>query len=139
MHDTSISTSALSLMGDSAVQPEGFVRGDRNSLPIDWRQLGQLSDGNEAFERELLGIFLEESRLRLQLAQQALFGCDYEGLRASAHQMKGASGNVGMHAFWEMAAKLERRAKQQNLSGVDSLLVDMERSLTYVEIYLREF
>jgi hypothetical protein len=47
-------------------------RGDRNSLPIDWKQLGQLSDGNEAFERELLGIFLAESQQRLQQAQQAL-------------------------------------------------------------------
>jgi HPt (histidine-containing phosphotransfer) domain-containing protein len=114
-------------------------RGDRNSLPIDWKQLGQLSDGNEAFERELLGIFLTESRDRLQQAQQALFACDYEGLRSAAHQMKGASGNIGMHDFWEMAAKLERRAKQENLSGVDNILVEMMRSLTYVEIYLQEY
>jgi HPt (histidine-containing phosphotransfer) domain-containing protein len=116
-----------------------LIRGDRNSLPIDWKQLGQLSDGNEEFERELLGIFLTESRDRLQQAQQALFACDYEGLRAAAHQMKGASGNIGMHDFWEMAAKLERRAKQQNLSGVDNILVEMMRSLTYVEIYLQEY
>jgi hypothetical protein len=53
--------------------------------------------------------------------------------------MKGASGNIGMHDFWEMAAKLERRAKQENLSGVDNILVEMMRSLTYVEIYLQEY
>jgi HPt (histidine-containing phosphotransfer) domain-containing protein len=116
-----------------------LTRGDRNSLPIDWQQLGQLSDGNEEFERELLGIFLEESRQRLQQAQQALFACDYGSLRAAAHQMKGASGNIGLHDFWEMSAKLERRAKQQNLTGVDNLLVEMMRSLTYVEIYLQEY
>ncbi len=112
---------------------------DRNCLPIDWQQLGLLSDGNEEFERELLGIFLEETQQRIESAQQALFSEDYPQLRAAAHQMKGASGNVGMQAFWEMAAKLEYKAKLENLEGVDVLLMEMRRSITYIEIYLREY
>jgi histidine phosphotransfer protein HptB len=109
---------------------------DREALPIDWAQLHLLSDGNEEFELELLSIFWAETQNRLQIAQTAVLSDDFAALYYVAHQMKGSSGNVGLQDVWRIASELEAMAHQADLTGADTLLLELGRCLNYVQAFL---
>lgn len=105
-------------------------------LPINWHQLHQLSDGNEEFELELLKIFFVETTSRLQLASTAMASQDCKTLQYLAHQIKGASGNLGFQDMWTTAAVLEQQARQAELSQGTHLLQRLMDSLARVEHFL---
>lgn len=102
-------------------------------MDIDWKQLHKLSDGNAEFELELLKIFFVETKTRIQLAESALADRDCHTLQYLAHQIKGASGNVGLRAMWQAATELERQARQQDLSHGSLLLTQLSNSLLVVQ------
>ncbi|MEB3294224.1 MAG: Hpt domain-containing protein [Synechococcales bacterium] len=105
-------------------------------LPINWHQLHQLSDGNEEFELELLKIFFVETDNRLQLASRAIASQDCQTLQYLAHQIKGASGNLGFQDMWNAAASLEQQARQAELSQGTHLLERLMTSLARVKHFL---
>lgn len=105
-------------------------------LPIDWHQLHQLSDGNEEFERELLQIFFVETKTRLQLLEAAIATQDYDTLQYLAHQIKGASGNVGLREMWQTAAQLEQDARRREITHSQTLLAHLVTSLLTIQAFL---
>jgi histidine phosphotransfer protein HptB len=109
----------------------------RAALPIDWQQLQQLSEGNEAFELELLQIFLTETERLLQHAQRALLAHDIPQLNYVAHQIKGGSGNIGMGEMVRLAKALEQQAKAQDWENATTSLAQLNRSLTHVQTFLQ--
>jgi histidine phosphotransfer protein HptB len=116
--------------------PQGLNPRQRDAFPIDWAQLHLLSEGNEEFELELLNIFWTETHSRLQVAQTAVLTADFAALHYVAHQMKGASGNVGLHDVWRIASELEKMAHRADLTGADTLLLELSRCLNYVQAFL---
>ncbi|MGI0494896.1 Hpt domain-containing protein [Alkalinema pantanalense CENA528] len=107
-----------------------------STVDIDWKQLHQLSDGNTEFEVELLKIFFVETKTRLQLLESALADRDCHTLQYLAHQIKGASGNVGLRKMWQAATELEKQARQQDLSHGSLLLTQLNNSLLVVQDFL---
>jgi histidine phosphotransfer protein HptB len=114
----------------------GLDHRQRDAFPIDWAQLHLLSEGNEEFELELLSIFWTETHSRLQVAQTAVLTADFAALHYVAHQMKGASGNVGLHDVWRIASELEKMAHRADLTGAEALLLELSRCLNYVQAFL---
>jgi HPt (histidine-containing phosphotransfer) domain-containing protein len=106
--------------------------GDRPEA-IDWQQLRQLSEGNEEFERELLHIFVTETRSLLQQAQQAILRNDAPPLSHIAHQIKGGSGNIGMHEIVRVARELEQSAQTEDWESAANQLAQIRRSLNDVQ------
>jgi histidine phosphotransfer protein HptB len=100
---------------------------------IDWQQLRQLSEGNEEFELELLQIFVTETRSLLQQAQQAILRHDAPPLSHIAHQIKGGSGNIGMHEIVRVARELEQSAQTGDWESAANQLTQIRRSLNYVQ------
>jgi histidine phosphotransfer protein HptB len=109
----------------------------RAALPIDWRQLSQLSDGNEEFELELLEIFAIETGKLLHSAHQAVIGQDAQTLHHVAHQIKGGSGNIGMVEMVRFARELEQQAHKQDWHSAVNCLDQISRSLSYVQNFLQ--
>jgi histidine phosphotransfer protein HptB len=109
----------------------------RAALPIDWQQLQQLSEGNEAFELELLQIFLTETQRLLQHAQRAILAHDIPQLSYVAHQIKGGSGNIGMGEMVRLAKALEHQSKAQDWENATTSLAQLNRSLTHVQAFLQ--
>jgi histidine phosphotransfer protein HptB len=132
---------------DSSSDPTSDMTGGSNpdltraamgaTLPIDWKQLRQLSDGNEEFELELLEIFWTETIKLLQNAQRAILIQDADQLGYVAHQIKGGSGNLGMTEMARLAKELEQQAKTQDWPNASSCIERLNRSLNYVQKFLQ--
>jgi signal transduction histidine kinase/CheY-like chemotaxis protein len=108
------------------------------NLVIDWEHLHQISDGNTEFEQELLQIFVEDTREHLLTAQTALSDQNTEQLSRSAHHMKGSSANVGLYQMQAIAAQLEERSAQNDLTDATALLSQLSEMLEQVNDYLTQ-
>ena len=85
-------------------------------IPIDWKQLHALSDGNEEFEVELLKIFFVETKTQLQLLSLAVLESDLPTIEHLAHKLKGSSGNIGFFDLYQHASLLEHQARSGKLT-----------------------
>ncbi len=103
---------------------------------VDLEHLHEISGGDVAFEIEVLQAFVEDSEIHLQEAKQALHLGDTEKLRHQAHQIKGASGNLGVTAIQISAAQLERQARNNSLTGANLLLTELETTLELVKAFI---
>ena len=92
---------------------------------IDWRSLQLLSDGDRQFERELLSMYVNDTRSRLSELGDAVMAQDAQQVMKLAHYIKGASGNVGIKSLHSCAASLEAQARKGDLAPSQKLLAEM--------------
>ena len=64
----------------------------------------------------LVGSFLEESVGILENLRSAIASNDYEGIKASAHAIKGSAGNLRFNEIYEMAKEVELAGSQSDAS-----------------------
>lgn len=101
----------------------------KGDLPIDWQQLHQLSEGDAEFELELLQMFVEDAHSHLELAKAAITANDMQQLKREAHHLKGTSANTGATTMSLTAEKLEQLARNQQLEGAASLVLELSAFL----------
>ncbi|MEH1845775.1 MAG: GAF domain-containing protein [Nostoc sp.] len=106
------------------------------NLPIDWERLHQLSENNPEFELELLQIFVEDIQPRLEVMKIAIASHDFEQLAREAHQIKGASANVGATIMHLAAEKLEQLAQNQERRGTTNLILELEEFVKRIQEFL---
>ncbi len=106
------------------------------TLAIDWEHLHQISDENEAFERELLQIFAEDSHQHLNAAKTALASENAIDLSRAAHHIKGASANVGLYEMQSVASMLEVQALQNDLTQAPLLIMQLVEMLEALNQFL---
>ncbi len=92
---------------------------------IDWRALKQLSDGDSQFERELLSMFVDDTRSNLSELGDAVMARDAQRVTKLAHYLKGSCGNVGIMSLHSCAANLESQARRGDLASSQQLLAEM--------------
>ncbi|PHJ61196.1 ATPase [Nostoc linckia z18] len=105
-------------------------------LPIDWERLHQLSENNPEFETELLQIFVEDMQARIEVIKIAIAALDFEQLALQAHQIKGASANMGVTTMHQAAEKLEQLAHNQERRGTNNLISDLEEFVKRIQEFL---
>ncbi|MEH1952603.1 response regulator [Nostoc sp.] len=105
-------------------------------LPIDWERLHQLSENNPEFELELLQIFVEDIQPRLEVIKIAIAAYDFEKLAHEAHQIKGASANVGATTMHLAAEKLEQLAHNQERRGSTNFISELEEFVKLIQEFL---
>jgi PAS domain S-box-containing protein len=103
---------------------------------MDLERLNDVSGGDAEFQRELLQAFVADARDKLAMIKQALQSSDCQTIVAQAHQLKGASGNVGVPSMQATAKTLEMQAREQNLQGADELVASLENTLELVEVFM---
>ncbi|MEH2239331.1 response regulator [Nostoc sp.] len=107
------------------------------NLPIDWERLHQLSENDSEFELELLQIFVEDIQPRLEVMRIAIAAHDFEQLAREAHQIKGASANVGATTMHLAAEKLEQLAHNQERRGTTNIISELEEFLKRIQEFLK--
>jgi HPt (histidine-containing phosphotransfer) domain-containing protein len=107
---------------------------------LNLEHLQQISEGCPEFERELLEIFIEDSRHHLQVLQQAIAALNSRQIYQTAHHLKGSSANVGASRMQAIAASLENHyASGKNFSAFlpEPLVAELEASLDQIQVWLR--
>jgi HPt (histidine-containing phosphotransfer) domain-containing protein len=72
---------------------------------------------------ELVQLFVAEMPARVELLEKCYETADWEELRRTAHQIKGAAGSYGFHDLTPAAAQVESAVKSQ--SGEDQITADL--------------
>lgn len=75
-------------------------------------------DDGDAFLREIAGIFLEDTPLRIAELDESLRNGDVTAFTRAAHSIKGSSANLGALALRAAAETLERQSRENGLVGV---------------------
>ncbi len=89
--------------------------------------LRALNPGDQdAFLREITGIFLEDTPQRIAELEQALAAGDAARFSRAAHSIKGSSANLGATALRAVAEQLERQSHKEGLGGVAPLLGNLK-------------
>jgi histidine phosphotransfer protein HptB len=82
---------------------------------------------NDEFLREITGIFLEDTPVRISELEHSLMAGDAVTAIRAAHSIKGSSANMGAMVLRAAAEKLEHLAKTQGLSaGLQPLLAQVK-------------
>lgn len=99
-----------------------------DSIPLNLDYLHEVSGNDREFEQELLGVFLRDLQGHLTALETAAAQEDWQTLERRAHQVKGASSNVGAEVLNRLCKQLESAAKQKNTGEVGVLLVELRRA-----------
>jgi CheY-like chemotaxis protein/HPt (histidine-containing phosphotransfer) domain-containing protein len=116
--------------------PESRESPARADSPIDLVRLQELSEGDIDFERELLTEFVALAKDSLATLREARALADRNTLRRQAHQLKGASGNVGASAIQALAAQLE--AEKESTDELEEVMDRMSDAIAKVQEFLQD-
>jgi len=94
-------------------------------------------EGGDTFLREIIGIFLEDTPMRIAEIDQSLAAGDAATFIRASHTIKGASSNVGAAALRAVAEKLEHRAKKEGLANVTALVDELKTAFATAQTALK--
>ncbi|HEY9904377.1 MAG TPA: PAS domain S-box protein [Candidatus Sericytochromatia bacterium] len=107
-----------------------------NETPLDLERLNTLSRGKVTFQQRLVQMFVENAQPGLQKMRHALQANDFVTVEQQAHRIKGASANVGVRLMPDVAAQLERQAREKTWEGATERLESLEKQLEQVKTFL---
>lgn len=82
-------------------------------------------DDGDAFLRDIVGIFLEDTPERLSELRESLANADQVRFTRAAHSIKGSASNLGAAQLRAIAEKLEHQSRSQGLGSVNALLAEL--------------
>jgi CheY-like chemotaxis protein len=106
--------------------------------PVDWQQLLDSFEGDEAFTREVAALFVVSGANSLEEITAAIARGDWQRLGAKAHEIKGASANLHAPAVSTAATRLEAAAKSGDADQVAPLANELRAEMTRAIEYLRK-
>jgi HPt (histidine-containing phosphotransfer) domain-containing protein len=99
------------------------------------RALGD--EGDDSFLKEIIGIYLEDTPLRIADLRAAAARGDTALYTRSAHTIKGSSSNVGAMAVRALAERLEHRSETEAHAALDPVLAELEAAFGRAAVALR--
>jgi HPt (histidine-containing phosphotransfer) domain-containing protein len=97
---------------------------------IDWDYLHELSDGNEAFELELLETLMGATLPHLELLRTNIAIADFKKIEQEAHYIKGSTASIGAKGLEALAGRLEEQAQDQQIEDMDDLMLKIEQGFS---------
>ena len=110
-----------------------------DETPLDFKRLNAISRGKVTFQQQLVKSFIKNAQPGLEQIRNALQVNDCATIEQQAHRIKGASANVGVRVMPEVAAQLERQAREKTLEGATERLEVLERQLEEVKIFVESW
>lgn len=122
-------------LGANFAEFDGSISDEVNALAtaIDLEHLTKITTGNLELQQQLLELFIEQAQSNLENAEKAWETGETDIISANAHQLKGASANLGAIAIPTLAAKLERFAEDNNLDGAIVLITQLKQKLEQLQ------
>lgn len=85
--------------------------------------LRELSDNNESFFKDFIGLFLNNTPETMAELEKQLSGKNWEGVRQAAHKMKPSLNYLGLKEAQGLAASVEEYAlKKENLEKIEGMV-----------------
>ena len=100
--------------------------------PLDPAAVAALQEALGDAARAVFEAFAEDAPRRWEAVAEAARRGDAQALRAAAHTLKGASGNVGALVLAGICLELEGRGREGRLEGLEALLARGEAELRRV-------
>lgn len=94
-------------------------------------------DDNDEFLREIAGIFLEDTPLRIAELDQSFAAGDVGKFTRAAHSIKGSSANLGAMVLRGAAEALEHEARTKGLAGAPALIAQVKAEFARAQTALR--
>jgi CheY-like chemotaxis protein len=107
--------------------------------PIDRMSILTRLDGDETLLADVIGLFLEDCPARLAAIKRAVDAHDGERIRAEAHGLKGAAGNLSATGLFNAAEILERIGAEARLDAADAAWRRLSTEAGDVLAALRQF
>ncbi len=101
-------------------------------VPVEIGQIQETADGDKAFERELIELFVSDNEERLKALESLMASQDAEAVRREAHTIKGASASAGATGMREIAARLEELDPRKELAQALRLLEELKAEFEQV-------
>jgi CheY-like chemotaxis protein len=120
----------------TTLEPSGL---SVDETPLDLERLNNLSRGKVSFQQRLVETFVKNAQPGLEQMRHALQVNDFMTIEQQAHRIKGASANVGVRWMPDVAAQLERQAREKKLDGAQERLEALERQLEQVKVFLNNW
>ncbi len=112
---------------------------DRDLLKAD--ELLEQCGGDQQFTKQILQIMRETLPDRMLELEGALCAGDFERIKYTAHQLKGAAADCSLKAIYKTASELELHADQSDsrevASSLTALRLRVDRTLDLLEDFLR--
>lgn len=88
------------------------------------RSLGD--EGDDTFLNEIIGIYLEDTPLRIADLKAAFASGETPLFTRSAHTIKGSSANVGAARVRGIAEQIEHRSKAEPIAGLSGMIAELD-------------
>lgn len=105
---------------------------------IDDQTIANLRELGEDVLKELVDLYLEDAPKQISSIELSLKQMDSEGLRRSAHSLKGASANLGANDLAALCLKMETQGKLKDFSGTEQLLNDINACLKKTSVEMKK-
>jgi DNA-binding response OmpR family regulator len=117
---------------EETLKDSDFLRAD---------ELLEQCGGDQQFTEQILQIMRETLPDRMLELEGALCAGDFDRIKYTAHQLKGAAADCSLKAIWKTASELEHHADQSDsrevASSLTSLRLRVDRTLDLLEEFLR--
>jgi HPt (histidine-containing phosphotransfer) domain-containing protein len=91
------------------------------------QSLRDLGSDDDDLLGEVIELYLDDSRVRIETMRAALAASDSEQLSGAAHAMKSASANVGAMGVRKLCESIEMIGRGGTVDGAAALFEDLQR------------
>ena len=95
-------------------------------------------DDENAFLKEIVDIFLEDTPARIAELKQCLSKFDQPTFTRAAHSIKGSASNLGATKVRAIAEKLEHQSRNSGLTGLELLLSSLDDEFAIAKAELQK-
>ena len=82
--------------------------------------------------KELLNLYVDATSSDLDCLREAITNNDADIIHERAHSIKGASGNLGLIDFYELAKEIDDLARANNLDGVETICNNFDGKSSFI-------
>lgn len=123
---------------DSAVKPSSKPL-NKGGGYINLERIREISEGDLEFERDLITLFISDTKKYFERINDAFELKDLDELKAKSHSLKGSFANMGLKKLASLAAEMEDSAKAGDIKEAAKIFDQMKAEFEYVEKCLKEY
>ncbi len=125
-------------IADSGTEPAAETTGVvtpelATRVGLDLDRFQRITRGNSVFQQQVLQLFLQDTRKNITLVKTALQTQDFKTLEHKAHQIKGASANVGIKVVQTLAERMEQQIQQGRWEEITVGITQIEQALNEID------
>jgi CheY-like chemotaxis protein/signal transduction histidine kinase/HPt (histidine-containing phosphotransfer) domain-containing protein len=121
---------------DSHAEPASL---EEAAAPVDLARIEDTTEGDAAFARELVELYLGDVASRLDAIETALTTGDAPRVQREAHTVKGASANVGATGLAELAYTLEQIGRAGDLDDAPDVRGELAEEYGRVRAFFEDY